>query len=307
MALSTGLVERIHARANAGRWRVDPATFAQALERSVDKAFAGAAPDQRTVEEYLAGLHLADLALACACAAGSDEAWQHFVSTYRPALYRAADAIDPTGGSRELADSLYAELFGLSGRTGEQQSLFRYFHGRSSLATWLRAVLSQRLVDRVRQVRKTAPIPDDDSPESLRARVDAPDPERDRFAGAMRMALAHALGSLAPTDRLRMACYYAQQMTLAQIGRLLGEHEATVSRHLARTRAATRASVEGHLRSEHGLEDIEIAECFRSLAADAGPLDLSALFAVPADEAVPREPGVRRKLAVSDRSRGEGS
>ncbi len=29
---------------------------------------------------------------------------------YRPALYRAGDAIAPGGAGRELADSLYAEL-----------------------------------------------------------------------------------------------------------------------------------------------------------------------------------------------------
>ncbi len=77
---------------------------------------------------------------------------------YRPVLYRSADAIDPGGGARELADSIYADLFGLQERDGERRSLFRYFHGRSSLATWLRAVLAQRLVDRVRSTRRLTPL-----------------------------------------------------------------------------------------------------------------------------------------------------
>ena len=52
-------------------------------------------------------------------------------------------------------------------REGQRQSLFRYFQGRSSLATWLRAVLAQRYVDRQRALRRLAPLADGD-PEHLR-------------------------------------------------------------------------------------------------------------------------------------------
>ncbi len=58
---------------------------------------------------------------------------------------------------------LYADLFGLRDRDRERQSLFRYYHGRSSLTTWLRAVLAQRHVDRLRASRRTEPLPDEDS------------------------------------------------------------------------------------------------------------------------------------------------
>ena len=71
-------------------------------------------------------------------------------------------------------------------------------------------------------------------------------------------------------DRLRLACYYAQELTLAQTGRMLGEHEATSSRQLARTRRAIRKAVERHLRAEAGLADAEIARCFECVAEDAG-------------------------------------
>ncbi len=306
MTLDPEFIDRLYVRAGAARWRVDRGAFARALENSAGKAFAGAGPDAKTLEHYLAGLHLDDLALACACAAGDEDAWQHFVLVYRPALYRAADAIDPTGGSRDIADSLYGDLFGLGGKTGERQSLFRYFHGRSSLATWLRAVMSQRHVDRVRERRKAAPIPDDDSPAALPSPAAPPDPERARFVTAMRSALAFALALLAPKDRMRVACYYAQQMTLAQIGRLLGEHEATVSRQLARARASVRESVEQRLRIEHHFTETEVTECFRSTAEDAGPLDLNALFVDHGVDPAAHDPGTTRKLAAADRSREEG-
>ena len=88
--------------------------------------------------------HTADLELARRCAAGEPAAWDRFVLEYRPVLYRAADALDKTGGAREIADSLYAELYGVKDAGRERQSLVRYVSGKSSLATWLRAVLAQR-------------------------------------------------------------------------------------------------------------------------------------------------------------------
>jgi len=111
---------------------------------------------------------------------------------------------------------------------------------------------------------------------------------------------------LEPKDRMRVACYYAQQMTLAQIGRMLGEHEATVSRQLARARASLRESVEQRLRLEHHFTETDVTECFRSTAEDAGPLDLHALFADHGGDPAAHDPGTTRKFAAADRSREEG-
>jgi RNA polymerase sigma-70 factor (ECF subfamily) len=218
--------------------------------------------------------HAADLELARRCAAGEPAAWDRFVLEYRPVLYRAADALDRTGGARELADSLYADLYGLKEGGGERRSLFRYFSGRSSLAMWLRAVLAQRFVDRLRVQRRLEPLPPDD-----RAEMREPDdPDHARYGQLVRQALSRAVGRLESRDRLRLAYYYVQELTLAEAGRLLKEHEATVSRHLTRTRLAIRAAVERELREERGLTHVEIAECFTLVAGDPGPLDLTPLL-----------------------------
>jgi RNA polymerase sigma-70 factor, ECF subfamily len=272
------LVERLYRRAKGERWRAPRARFAQALESSAERAFAGRTRDSRELERYLVSLHLEDLALACACAAGDEEAWEHFVLQQRPLLYRAADALDPGGGARDLADSLYADLFGLQDRAGERQSLFRYFHGRSSLTTWLRAVLAQRHVDRLRASRRSEALPDEDSSFALPAPARPIEPDRDRYLGLIRKALEHAVANLAARDRLRLACYYAQELTLAQTGRMLGEHEATSSRGLARTRGVIRDGVVRYLREEFGLTDAEITRCFECVTEDAGPLDLREMF-----------------------------
>jgi RNA polymerase sigma factor (sigma-70 family) len=242
--------------------------------------------------ERLAGaLHLEDLALAASCAAGHEAAWEHFVREFRPALYRAADAVDPRGGARDLADALHADLFGLTERQGVRQSLFRYFHGRSSLATWLRAVLSQRYVDRLRSTRRLDPLPDDDSTPATASRETAAGGEQPRFVTLVRSVLLAAIAALTPRDRLRLGCYYAQEMTLAAIGRMLGEHEATVSRQLARTRRDIRAYAERQLRDAHGLDDEAIAECLQSVSDDPGALDVAEL--VPTVGALGQESGLR--------------
>ena len=276
-----GVAAKLLRNSGAERWGLSLDAFRAVLDASVTHAFAGRTPTDADVDRYLASLHLADLALAAACAAGLEPAWDHFVLTHRPALYRAADAIDPSGGARDLADALYADLYGLRERDGVRQSLFRYFHGRSKLATWLAAVLSQRQVDRLRSGRRLEPLPDDETRERsepiLRDRAAAPDPERPRFVEIMRRVLTAAIAALAPRDRLRLACYYAQDMTLAAIGRMLGEHEGTVSRNLTRTRATIRADLEARLRQE-GLDEPAIAECIRSVMDDAGTLDVAELI-----------------------------
>ena len=268
------LAERLYRQAKGERWRVPQASFTAALETSCAKAYAGEEPAARDVARYLSSLHLEDLALACACALGDAAAWDHFVLEMRPGLYRAADALDPTGGARDLADSLYADLYGVDQRGGTRQSLLRYFHGRSSLATWLRAVLAQRHVDRVRVERRIEPLPAE-----LPGRVSpaAADPDCTHLVDQLRSALERAVTRLEPRDRLRLRCYYAQQMTLAKTGALLKEHEATTSRQLARTRQEVRDTVERDLRAR-GLSDEQIARCFECATEDAGATNLDEIF-----------------------------
>jgi RNA polymerase sigma factor (sigma-70 family) len=245
-----------------------------------------------------------DLELARQCAAGEEPAWERFVLEYRPLLYRAADALDPSGGARDLADSLYADLYGMPESGSERRSLFRYFQGRSSLATWLRAVLAQRYVDRLRAQKRIEPLPADDSALLTRHQGsdkgregDPPDPDRVRHVEWLRQALSRAIDRLDSRDRLRMGSYYVQDLTLAETGRLMKEHEATVSRQLARTRRDLRQDVERQLREDSGLSDAQIAECFASASEDAGPLDLRLMLAdrTPEDSAA-------RKKSTPDRS-----
>jgi len=272
-------------------WSLTREQFQRALERSAAHRFPGSLPDDRIVAGYLEGLNLSDLALACACSASDNAAWEVFIAHYRPELYRAARAIVAKSGAarsatdeaaaRELADSLYGELYGLrESPDGSRRSLFTYFQGRSKLTTWLHAILAQRQIDQIRRTRKTDSLDDDPSNDGLRA-VDMlesksapPDPERNAYLAMLQACLTAALADLVPRDRLRLAYYYVEELTLAQIGKLLGEHEATVSRKLDRTRAELRRGVEEALRIEKKLTEAQLSLCFE-YAREEWPFDLT--------------------------------
>lgn len=281
-----GLLERLARRAQAARWGLDAADFTAALRRSVAHMFAGRQPAVAEVESFLESLHVEDLALACACARGSEGAWEHFVREYRPVLLRIASRGQQADRARDVADSVYGELYGLDERDGARRSLFDYFHGRSTLAGWLKAVVAQRLVDRARAARRFEPLPDDES--SLPAAPGgAPfelGPDRHRFLRLVRHALAGALAGLDTRDRLRLTLYYAQDMKLAAIGRVLGESEATSSRKLERTRLGLRTAIEQRLREVDRLTDEQVDLCFDHARTDPA-FDLARALPPPEERA----------------------
>ncbi len=272
------LIERLYAEGRPERWHLSQAEFAAVLHRSAHGRFAdGPAIDAAEVERYLETLHVADLALAAACERGTQEAWIEFLGRFRPLLFGSALSLArEQAHAQEITDSLYAELYGLEERDGRRRSLFQYFHGRSSLATWLRSVVARTFVDGYRanergrtlkvrladEVAREAPI---GSPPS--------DPDRARLLDLLRRSLSSALAALEARNRLRLSYYYVQSLTLAQVGRLLGEHEATVSRKLAATRAELRTEVERRLKSEHGLGPEDVRACYEA-ALECWPFEL---------------------------------
>jgi RNA polymerase sigma-70 factor len=278
------MAERLlRAAAAPSEWKLTIEQFQVTLERSASKKFCNPAPaatvDAAPTEKFLSGLQLHELALACACSAGNEAAWEHFVAKYRPELHRAARAIAGDSRGRELADSIYAELYGLRESEGFRRSLFDYFHGRSKLSTWLYAILAQRHVDEIRRGRKEESL--DDPPGEERAgpaielkSVRSDDPERERYLAIMQAAMTSAIEALAAQERLRLAYYYVEELTLAEIGKLFGEHEATASRKLESARRKVREKVEAILRGERKLTEPQVQLCFQ-YAREEWPFDLT--------------------------------
>jgi RNA polymerase sigma-70 factor len=293
------LAAALHAEAMCARWDLTLEAFAEGLRRSAEKRFCGGPQsDPGAVEVYLKSLHLQDLALACACTAGNEKAWEFFIAHFRQDLRAAASAMLRGSGraddarAEELADSLYAELYGVRrGEDGRRKSLFEYFHGRSKLGTWLRAVLAQKQVDLFRTTGKNVSLDAEEDGESRRVLAGRhetlptnPDPDRERYVRRFDRALSDALASLTPRERMILACYYVDELTLAEIGRMVHEHESTISRQLERRRRALRESVTQALQrelpacdgcgGESGFDAAQIELAFEYALQDS-PLDLS--------------------------------
>jgi len=201
--------------------------------------FESAPATRRQQETFFRGLYLGDLVLACACARGNERAWEHFVAVYRQPLTRAAIAI--TGSDtlgRDFADQLYAELYGLNVRDGQRSCPLLSYRGRGSLMGWLRTTLAQRHVDHYRRTRREEPIEEHDTP--------APDPTPQippSEISLLEQAIVQAVSGSEAERRYLLAAYYLDGQTLLQIARVLGVHEATVSRKLRRATHAIRRQI----------------------------------------------------------------
>ena len=201
---------------------------------------ADAAPGDAT--ELYRSLRVEELALARACAAGSERAWEVFLGRYREKLFDAGRAIardDATG--RELADSLYADLYGTELRDGRRRSKLDFYMGRGSLEGWLRTVLAQEYVNRYRSHKKLVSL-EEENEEGVQfaapvaAETVAVDPR-------LEAAVDAALAGLGPEDRYVLAAYFLDERTLAEVARTLGVHESTISRRIEKLTAQLRKHV----------------------------------------------------------------
>ena len=224
-----------------------------------------ATPKEQAV--FFGGLRVGDLALARACARGNERAWEHFVAVYRQPLTRAAIAI--TGSEtlgRDLSDQLYAELYGLNVRDGERRCPLLSYRGRGSLMGWLRTTLAQRQVDHYRRTHREEPIEDFDAP--------APEPLPQtpaRELSLLEQAIAQAISDREAEDRYLFASYYLDEQTLLEIARVLGVHEATVSRRLRRAEKEIRKQILKHL--QQGGMSRRAAE--EAMSADARDVEVN--------------------------------
>ncbi len=236
----------------------------------------GPSPEARqAVADYLASLNSDDLALAIACARGDEAAWADFYRDYRSYLINIARTMTQDAGAAEqLADSTFAELYGLRESAGVRVSKFSFYSGRGSLRGWLRAVVFQLSADHHRQ---TSRLVQTEEPEDIDRLASASAVEHpvvpevsfvnDRYRVGVADALRRAIQELESRERLLLAYYYYEEMTLREIGQLFDVHEATISRWLTKVQKRVRKLVEKGLARDHGFNRREVAEAIQ-LAAE---------------------------------------
>jgi len=244
-SIGSDLLAELHAKADCEKIGVTHEFLATVLcEVAGKNAEPGATdPELRT---FFLSLRIDELALARACAAGSNPAWEVFLTRYREKLYLSALRIArEDSAARELADTLYADLYGTTTREGRRVSKLASYTGRGSLEGWLRTVLAQEYVNRYRRTKRYVSL-DEESEEGVQ--FSAPEPEPTP-APDNRLAEAtdETLAALSSEDRMVLSAYYLDGRTLAEIARMLGVHESTISRKLDKLAKALRKQIVGSL------------------------------------------------------------
>lgn len=197
------------------------------------------------VAGFTRSLKLEDLALAMGCATGNNVAWEVFLTRFREKLYDGARQITRNDASaRELADSIYADLYGTREREGERVSKLGSYTGRGSLEGWLRTVMAQEWVNQYRKTRRMVSLEEE---EEQGAQFAAAETELPAESGSVERAVDEALAELSAEERYLLSAYFLDDRTLAQVAKSLGVHESTVSRKVQKLAGGLRKQVMGRL------------------------------------------------------------
>jgi len=235
----------LYRQSGAERSGLSERDFASILQEVAAK-YLPAGASQSEVLELLTKLRVEELALARSCARGNEAAWEIFLNRYREKLYNAAHSIAREDSvARDLADSLYADLYGTRTTDGRRVSKLNSFTGRGSLQGWLRAVLAQEYVNRYRRQQRLVSL-EEQTEAGVQFQAEDPDPAQ-ALDSRLQEATDQALASLAAEDKFILAGYYLDGRTLAGIARLLGVHESTVSRRLEKITASIRKAIRADL------------------------------------------------------------
>jgi RNA polymerase sigma-70 factor (ECF subfamily) len=223
-----------------------------------------------SLEQFCVTLRVEDLVLARACAAGNERAWQVFMLRFREKLYDVARQITREDSSgRELADSVYAELYGMKAREGTRISKLASYGGRGSLDGWLRTVVAQEFVNTYRKQRRLVSL-DEETDEGVQFAAVAPEPAAPANL-TLERATDEALRALNAEDRFVLASYFLDGRRLAEIARALKVHESTISRKVEKLTKSLRKQILKNL-VRYGLSRRQAEEALsadvRDLAVD---------------------------------------
>jgi RNA polymerase sigma-70 factor (ECF subfamily) len=240
METSAQTASELFAKSGGQRYGLTQEEFVVVLEQVAQKYIPSAPQPQRV--QFWCELKLEELALARACAAGHEAAWEVFLTRYRERLYDIARGITKEDSSaRDLADSIYGDLYGTAEKAGRRVSRLSFYMGRGSLEGWLRTVVTQEFVNRYRKQKRLVSLEEREE-DGVQFSAAAPDPvvPADARLGG---AVDDALGQLSAEDRLVLAAYYLDNRTLTEIGRVVGVHESTISRRLEKLLKGLRKQV----------------------------------------------------------------
>jgi len=292
----------LYERSGAAAYGMNAEQFAVILDEILRKYLpdnsAHVSAEQKA--DFCAALRLEELTLARACADGNERAWQDFIGRYRRKLHNMALHITRDGAhAAELADSLFADLYGVNARDGARSSKLASYTGRGSLEGWLRTVMAQEFINRYRKQKRMVSL-EEQTEEGVQFAAAVPEPacaSDHPSEGRLEAAVDEALAELPSEDRFTLASYYLDGRTLAEIARTLGLHESSVSRRLDRLAAGLRKRILAGLRAQ-GMSHAQASE---ALETDVRDIRLNLRSRLMQDSGATTFPGSRRVQAQDPR------
>jgi RNA polymerase sigma-70 factor (ECF subfamily) len=235
-----GIAAELHAKCAAAKFNLSCDDLALILDEIARKYVPSSTSAQ--LRDFCLALKIEELVLARACAAGNESAWETFMLRYREKLYEIGLHIAREGSAaHELADSLYADLYGTISKEGKRISKLASYTGRGSLEGWLRTVMAQEHVNRFRRQKRTISL-DEETEEGQQFAAPAPDPAA-QVDPRLESATDEALAALAADERFILAAYYLDGRTLAEIAGMLSVHESTISRKVDKLAKSLRKQI----------------------------------------------------------------
>jgi RNA polymerase sigma-70 factor, ECF subfamily len=191
-------------------------------------------PPATEMSERIAAAHVADLYLACACAAGRPVAIARFEERVLPEVRRALARVDP---SAAFADEIHQRLRQkLLVAEGGQAPKMAEYQGHGPLVHWLRAIAMREALKVQRRERREHEL----DPDAMMAETPARDLEleiiRSQHREDFRAAFEAAFRTLSARERNLLRMHVLDGLSIDQIGAFYRTHRTTAFRWLEAAR-----------------------------------------------------------------------
>jgi RNA polymerase sigma-70 factor len=193
--------------------------------------------------DYVARLCLDELYLAVACSRGEEAAWRECRERFFAYIRDFAKRFVHERAAADVADQVIADLW--------QRGRIAKYDGRSTLRTWLGAVVAHAAINAGKAERRMIAF---EPPMMERPPAPADAIEDVETRRAFAALVAQAIAGLEPEGKLLLLLYYEQGLTLDQMEGVVGVSKATLSRRLDRLRRGLREAIETSARRDLRLD-----------------------------------------------------